>query len=262
MSDSPVLVLGSGHRTGSTLVQRLLTSHPDVMIWGEHGGVLRKLLEVTEWLEAWDWGAAEDGRQAFDAGGHDGWIANVMPEAETVREAARAYVRTLFETPAAANGRSRWGFKEVRMTREHAEKLHRLFAGLTAIHITRNPRSILVSLDAWERQGIWKRQATKNAVEHWVTINASFLEQTPEWALSVRYEDITADPDSFVRRVAELIGVPTAELDRSVFDRKVRGYSGAATLPLREWGELPRDLRGLLKPKRVREVAAAYGYEL
>ena len=30
---TPLLVLGAGQRCGSTLVQRLLCSHPDVMIW-------------------------------------------------------------------------------------------------------------------------------------------------------------------------------------------------------------------------------------
>jgi hypothetical protein len=32
--------------------------------------------------------------------------------------------------------------------------------------------------------------------------------------------------------------------------------------PLRAFDELPRGLRALLKPKRVRAVADAYGYDL
>jgi hypothetical protein len=60
-----------------------------------------------------------------------------------------------------------------------------------------------------------------------------------------------------------VVGLPAAQLDRSVFDRKVRGFSTGVEMPaLREWDELPRNLRALLKPKRIREVAAAYGYSL
>jgi hypothetical protein len=262
--DSPILVLGSGHRTGSTLVQRLLTSHPHVMIWGEHRGFVPQLLEMTYDLSQWDWGAAAGGRQAFEEGGHDGWIANIMPGDEAVNEAARAYLRALFEAPAVAAGRPRWGFKEVRYTRAHAESLRELFPGLRAIHVTRDPRKMLISLDSWERGGdFWTREYSGRAVNHWVTINESFLEERPPWALSVRYEDITEDPDPFIEQVAALIDVPVGELDRSVFEHKVRGHKADTELPpLREWEALPRSMRGLLKPKRVRAVAEAYGYDL
>jgi hypothetical protein len=261
-STAPILVLGSGHRTGSTLVQRLLTSHPDIMIWGEHLGFLRTLLDMTATLEEWDWGAAEGGRRAFDEGGHDGWIANMMPGRESAQEAARAYVRALFEQPAIAGGRTRWGLKEVRYTRVHAAGLQRLFEGLRAIHVTRDPRKMLMSLDSWERRGdFWTREYTARAIGHWVDVNRSFLDERPDWALSVRYEDITADPAAFVASVAELIGVEEGSLDRGVFDKKVRGFDDNMPSP-RGWDELPRDLRKLLKDKRVREIADAYGYDL
>jgi hypothetical protein len=261
-ADSPILVLGSGHRTGSTLVQRLLISHPEVMIWGEHGGFLRKLLEITDSLEWWATGAGAEGSRELDAGGHDGWIANAMPGPEVAQGAARAFVRALFEQPASARGRSRWGFKEVRMTQEHAGKLRRLFAGLTVIHITRDPRRMLSSLDSWERMETWwPRRLTEEAVEFWVTINESFLAR-PDWVLSVRYEDVVEDPDRFIAAVAAITGLSASAFDRSVFDRKVRGFTEAAVPATRRWEELPRSLRGLVKTRAVREVAAAYGYEL
>src|SRR5262249_17333128 len=41
----PIFVLSSG-RSGSTLVQRILNSYPDITIWGEHGGFLKETAEA------------------------------------------------------------------------------------------------------------------------------------------------------------------------------------------------------------------------
>jgi hypothetical protein len=41
----PLFVLGQ-HRSGSTLLQRILNCHPSLVIWGEEAGVLNKLAEM------------------------------------------------------------------------------------------------------------------------------------------------------------------------------------------------------------------------
>jgi hypothetical protein len=40
MMKPPIFILSSG-RSGSTLIQRVLNSYPDITIWGEHGGFLK-----------------------------------------------------------------------------------------------------------------------------------------------------------------------------------------------------------------------------
>src|SRR3954451_24043931 len=113
-AEAPILVLGSGQRCGSTLVQRLLTSHEGILIWGEHGGHLRDLLTMHGTLRLWDEHVSASSRDAFEAGGYDSWMANLLPGPEPLRDAARAYMLALFAAPAAARDRPRWGFKEVR----------------------------------------------------------------------------------------------------------------------------------------------------
>ena len=49
----PLLVLAAGQRCGSTLVQRLLCSHPRVRVWGEHVGQLRQVLTARQRLNLW-----------------------------------------------------------------------------------------------------------------------------------------------------------------------------------------------------------------
>ncbi len=42
MQTTPLFLLGTG-RSGTTLIQRFLNSHPDIMLWGEHQGFLEDL---------------------------------------------------------------------------------------------------------------------------------------------------------------------------------------------------------------------------
>lgn len=261
--ESPVLVLGSGQRCGSTLVQRLLGSHPEIMVWGEQGGALRGLLSMQRALEHWDAQLAAPARAAYDADGVDGWIANLLPGGEALRDAARAYLLTLFQAPAAERGKPRWGFKEVRFGSREAGEIRRLFPGVRVIHITRDPRDVLVSLDGWERAGSdWRREYTHVAVGDWVKVNESFREAGPcDWVLSCRYEDVLAAPGDFVRAVADLLDTEPGRFDLSVFDRRVRDY-GDSRARLRRWDDLPQELHALLDDPQVRAQAAAYGYDL
>src|SRR5206468_701323 len=71
----PVLVFGSGHRCGSTLIQRLLTSHPSMLIWGEHGGHVCEILRASAKLRHFDDMTGEPARGQFEEASHQGWIA-------------------------------------------------------------------------------------------------------------------------------------------------------------------------------------------
>lgn len=260
-AEAPVLVLGSGQRCGSTLVQRLLTSHDGVMIWGEHGGHLKDLLAMHQVLMLWDEHVAEEGRRAYGEGGHDSWMANVLPGRQPLLDAARAYLLTLFHAPAATQGRPRWGFKEVRFGFAEAAALRELFPGLVVVHLTRDPRDVLISLDVWERElDGWPREYTELAVAHWTDVTRSFLEAGEQpWVLSRRYEEVIARPARFTEEVARLLQTDPGRFDASVFGRKIHGATNHER-KLQRYSKLPKDLRALLDAPPVREVARAAGY--
>ena len=264
-SAGPILVLASGQRCGSTLVQRLLSSHPEVLVWGENGGHLGDVLRESRALQLWDWGVSRPARDVYEEEGHQSWMANLLPPPETVADAARAYLDTLFAAPAAARGRPRWGLKEVRFGLEDAEGIRELHPETRVVHLTRDPRKVLVSLAAWEeQQGWWRRSFTLRALDRWREVNASFLDhrEDSDWVLSRRLEDIVADPDRFTDEVAPFFGLDPAALDRSVFDRQIHGYPGGKRGELKTFDALAPDLRALLDDPEMRTLAAAYGYEL
>jgi hypothetical protein len=263
-SAAPIIVLGAGHRCGSTLIQRLLSSHPDVMIWGEHYGQLHELLAIGANLRGWSDTLGRRARDMFRGDRHQSFMANLMPEAEHVDDALRVFVRRLFADPAAEIGRPIWGFKEVRYGRPEADDLARLFPGLAIIYVIRDPRDILRSLDEWEHAGGWDRSMTEYSLACWHRIAASFLTAAPAGELPMlrlRYEDVVAAPRAATAAIAGHTGLDPTRFDAEVFERRIPG-GGRAQRTIRPWTDLPASLRALLASDGTREVAAAYGYHL
>jgi Sulfotransferase family len=264
--NAPLLILAAGQRCGSTLVQRLLSSHPEVLIWGEHAGQLRELLAVGEHLSGWSAEHGEPGRLGYARSGHQSFMANLTPESVHIDDAVRAFLEVLFAKPAADAGRPVWGFKEVRYGFAEAAAVQKLFPDCRVVHIVRNPRDILRSLEVWER-GEWPRSDTELAIEDWVRVGASFWApeaELPAWVLRMRYEDLIADPESWRVRIAEYCGLAPELLDARVFDRRIHavGLGGRVRRSILDFAELPASMRALLDSDEVRRVATACGYPL
>jgi hypothetical protein len=265
----PLLVLGAGQRCGSTLVQRLLCSHPEVMIWGEHVGQLRPVLSAIGELRRWTESHGALARDELVANGYQGFIANLTPHRACIDDAGRAFIETLFATPARQQDRPIWGFKEVRYGLSEVLLLHELFPRLRAIQVVRDPRGVLCSLEDWERHPGWTRSDTQTALRYWVTVAASFIGTAAQphlrsLILTVRYEDLIADPRGWSAAIAEHCELDAQEFDDTVFDHRVHdsGRYGPLDRQLHEWSQVPASLRALAGDGDVARVASAYGYEL
>jgi sulfotransferase family protein len=265
---APVLILAAGQRCGSTLIQRLLSSHPEVLIWGEHAGQLRQILAVSRRLHEWTAEHGQAGRLGYERAGHQSFMANLTPEAVHIDEAARAFTEALFARPAQSAGRPVWGFKEVRYGLAEAVALRELFPDCRVVHIVRDPRDVLRSLDVWERAGSgWPRSDTEVVVGDWTRVAGSFWSgpaDLPPWVLRVRYEDLTSDPMRWCARIGEHCGLETDLFDTTVFDKRIHavGLRGRTRRDIRDWADLPASMRALLDDDEVRAVGAACGYDL
>jgi hypothetical protein len=268
MTKSPVLVFAAGQRCGSTLVQRLLSSHPDVLIWGEHAGQLRPVIAAMSRLRVWSNEDGMEARAAFEHDGYQSFMANLTPESGRVDEALRQFLQALFAAPAAALGKSVWGLKEVRYGLPEARALHHLFPDAVVIHVVRDPRDVLRSLDVWEHQYTWwPRRSTESAVRDWHRVAESFLYSTADMSppvLRLRYEDLIAEPAMAMEMIGAHTSLDPAKFDRDVFARKIHitGPDGERARMIPDWGSLSPPLRALLDDDDLRMVAAACGYEL
>ncbi len=265
----PLLVLAAGQRCGSTLIQRLLCSHPQVLIWGEHVGQLRPVLAASQRLLRWTESSGAAGRAEHVTYGHQGFIANLTPERGHIDAACVAFVETLFAVPAREAGRPIWGFKEIHYGLADVLSLRRLFPDLRVIQLVRDPRDVLCSLDEWERHGGWSRARTEQSVRWWLEVASSFVpvDADPElrgYILPIRYEDLISFHHGWTGAIAEHCRLDGELLDESVFDQRVHtaGSRGRLNRELRRWSELEASMRALLDDDDIQMTASAYGYDL
>ncbi len=266
---APLLILAAGQRCGSTLIQRLLCSHPRVRIWGEHVGQLRPVLTAVRRLRLWAETNGRAGRNELAASGHQGFLANLTPECSHIDEACVSFIETLFAKPAHHVGRPIWGFKEVRYGLPDVLMLRELFPRLRVIQVVRDPRDVLRSLDEWERQPGWSRLNTELSLHNWLSVADSFITAGTDpylrsFILPVRYEDLVSFTDWWTKAIAEHCDLDADLLDKSVFDKWVHnvGRRGQADRTLREWSDLEPSLRALTDDENIQMVASTYGYDL
>ena len=250
-------------------MQRLLCSHPDAFIWGEHAGDLETMLTALEGVAAYSASiAGVAGRKDWAELATKGFIANLTPEPKVILSAFRSFLEGIFKDPPESAGKKVWGYKEVRHDLDFARKMQRVIPELRVILIIRDVRDILSSIDEWARMGRWSDNAAMELVRRWQRIARSALGSDPSSALPVltlRYEDYVLDPAQTIATVAEFTGLDPAGFDLSVFGRKVHthGDEGVKDRPLRKFSELPDFWQRLvLDDERLHWAGKQYGYAL
>jgi hypothetical protein len=232
MSDSkPVFVLSSSWRSGSTLLQRFITSTGEVLVWGETGGALSALADA---LAGWEQITADSTRR-FPGGiggkGEDAyrkfiaapkaehasqWIANLAPPYADILANVHGLFDTLYGQRAQSLGYPRYGIKETRCDLATARQLKTLFPDACFVFLVRNPFDVMLSLKRRKWMG---RQAGHSTLKyyavHWRTRSMQFRQA--DFGLTLRYEDFIADP-SLQNRVLEYLAIsarPPADFIRT-----------------------------------------------
>ena len=228
--ERPIFILATGWRCGSTLLQRLLCSHPDIHIWGENRGICTALQQLHQQLERLE-PLSELAAAEFAARGANGWIAMLNPSSDRFLAGVAALLECYFGEAVREMGKSRWGFKEVRHGAETVRFLNRVFPDASFLLLVRDPRACLASARATavpqQTKGLLAEVGEPGVfLEHWRAIASSFLDapEARRSAMTLRYEDIVAEPDSFVGRLADFLEVPASGFCREVFDVRRRGW--------------------------------------
>jgi hypothetical protein len=252
----PVFLLAAGGRTGSTLVQRLLISTGEIMVWGEHGGLLldamqRVVYGMREWIER------EKHWQDFLERRAKAWIPNINPPHEAFVAAARGALLRALAEPAAELGYPRWGFKEVRYNGSAIALLRMLFPDAIVVVLLRHPVAMLESI----KSAPWYKRVFDARPElflgDWAQLSTSLVRAAgePPGALVLRHEELAVDPQGFVRKLAQHVQVDAGRFDTSLLDTRERGMVGTPS-PLDE-GD-----RAALESPDVQRAASALGYRL
>jgi hypothetical protein len=254
----PVFIFAAGWRSGSTLLQRMLTSVEDIMIWGEAYSrsritdtLLSQFCSITM-----DYPPEYYGAHAFDRELDDQWIANIYPSFDHLIRAHRAFFTDLFAIPAQAMGRPRWGFKEVRLMSEHALYLKFLYPSSRFLFLYRNPIDaylsfrdhIKVDYAAWPDRPI---VSARDFGTLWCEMVADFSEHHKAVdGMLIRYEDLLLDP-SVHRELccyleANIRPVDTFDVIKGRCKRGPLKKRAAKSVPSRDISVLKRQVTPLL----------------
>jgi hypothetical protein len=238
MQEQPVFLMSTG-RSGSTLVQRLLNCHPDLVMWGEHHGFLGGLGHTFNRL------FIEDGQNPFprEATGNPG-LAQLLPTlhdpsaevewanpytAEEFAGQLRGFISGYFGSRLPEG--VRWGFKEIRY-HQHGqfEMLRVLYPAGRFIFLRRNPLKVARSkLIAWSADGlgddaplaerIGSIRESIARIRRQYTIYGEFVQTFPEISMLVDFETLTAEPRVVVSQLLERLSLDPARYDWALAER-------------------------------------------
>ncbi len=236
--EGPVFLISTG-RSGSTLVQRLLNCHPDLVMWGEHHGFLAGLGHTFNRM------FIEGGENPFPraATGNPG-PAQLLPTlhdptaelewanpytAEEFAGQLRDFISGYFggKLPPGV----RWGFKEIRY-HQHGqyEMLRLLYPAGRFIFLRRNPLKVARSkLLAWSADGLGDDVPLSDRVgsikdsiaeiRRQFTIHGEFVTTFPDISTMVDYESLVGDPRAVVSQLLEHLSLDPAKYDWALAER-------------------------------------------
>lgn len=201
--NAPVFVLSAGWRSGSTLLQRMITASGKVLVWGEAGGALDNFADALEkylqmlgpggkLFKHGPGGNGEEQYVQFKSSGKDAvhkWIACLNPPLDYFLQAFRMWMDTVYARPAAELGYGNWGIKEVQSGTVAANFLRQLYPDARFVFLVRNPIDCLTSI---KRRNWLGHHGTADPVtyygNHWTRLAREFREAN--FGYLVRYEDL------------------------------------------------------------------------
>lgn len=225
-NEKPIFIFSAGWRSGSTLLQRLIMSRGQAIVWGEPLGDTAVIARLAQGLEIINnkWPPANffpTTTQASELSGE--WIANLTPAIRHLREAHRAFFLTwLRDTAAGDYDVKRWGLKEVRLTMDHARYMHWLFPNAKFLFICRNPLDAFKSWKGNRWRSPWPGYYRNSAIafsRHWSRLVKGFLAGLHEvGGMFIRYEDLVGGRIDLERLAAylEFDGIDPSPLNQKI----------------------------------------------
>jgi hypothetical protein len=231
----PIFLLGTG-RCGSTLLQKILNSVDNVMIYGEHGGFLRQIAEayflnledkkIEKYIMSQNV-AGEDPTSVLESlKDPQLWTAWMnWYNRETVKKNFRDFTESFFN-PIALGQKVHWGFKEIRygLNDRVLEMLADLYPKGRFIFMVRNPADVVASkISARMSDGL------ETDVQSWVEQNTNFLgfyRLNKEKSRIVRYEDLIGSNSPQLEQLFDWLGFSLTDKQTNIIELTKPSYHG------------------------------------
>ena len=267
-------------RSGTTLLQRMLDSHPLLAVSNDshfipravedvpHGVDPELTPELVEWVRTY--------RRFYRLELSDETVDRAAASARTYAE----FVTALYSAYAAQRGKVAAGEKTPDYVR-CLPRLHDLFPWARSVHIIRDGRDVVLSTVEWAVGGkgpsklaLWEQEPVAVAALWWrwqVRTGRKDSASLPAGRYrEVRYEDLVTSPEETLSGVAGFLDLPDSPDMAAFHEGKTRSKPGLsakqawlpATTGLRQWQEhMPERERALVE-SLAGDLLEELGYEL
>lgn len=136
---APIFIVSYTGRGGSTLLQRILSSSPNVSIWGEPHGTLTAIFDYSmSMFEINRMEITTAGHDEYKKYGYKGWIANTPPKKLDLLKFTKEQMKNFFST----GGKKIWGIKAINWDSKFVTRMHSVFPEATFIFLHRNLKDV------------------------------------------------------------------------------------------------------------------------
>ena len=241
----PMLFVISSPRSGSTMLERMLESHSQIL-----GGPEPHILTPLAHLGVWDKVDRAPYDHVLAAESQKLFIERLPNKAQDYWDACRAYCDVLYGRLLRETGAA------ICLDKTPAYGLilpfvEKVFPDAQYIVLTRNPLAIFSSYANSFFDGDYQAAQSYNPIlNRYVPAIARFLRETKTKHIHVKYEDLVADPETWMARIYETAGVPfernTIEYGRDGDESRPKGlgdplgvqqHTRPSTASVAKWAE-------------------------
>lgn len=218
----PIFLVSSSGRSGSTLIQRLISSHDGIKILGEPQGALEEIFRHSiKMVEINHKGVVQTGQSEFDKFGYRGWIAN-LPAANITN--VKKYIKKQI-TQHFKQGISKvWGIKFIQLSSKSINRLHTLYPDATFIYLFRDIKEVGKSYN--KKRGWWKT----GTYDSWV-INSNrlldYIKALPSnmHSIILDFDRVIEDKQYLVNHLEDELNIKTGSLDKKILDVHISSFN-------------------------------------
>ena len=237
LSNCPVFAISTG-RSGSTLVQRVLNCHKDLVMWGEHYGFLNGLAGVYVQMSNPEQSIYP--RKPEDNMGVTKLLPTLQDPAAPLewtnpwslkefKPQIRQFIENYFAGRLEAG--QRWGFKEIRynslptlrMLKDLYPQGRFIFIQRDAQDVTRSKVFAFIKESKWSNYSDAEKskriENMLNDVNEHYRIYAKFMERNPGLGLVVNYEELVADPKAVTAQMLDHLNLDPERFDWDLGDQ-------------------------------------------
>ncbi len=224
-SCKPILITSPVKRSGSTLIQRLLCSSRNCLIYGDDCAMELNAMVNLFHLKSNQLSMREKRNQdvieAVLAGNTNQWLAHLMPPIpayiDNLKSSYFLFMKYLQEF-ALQHGRSIWGIKLAGWPGHQLELVRKYFPESKVIYIERDLESCMKSAKA---QSMMNTSEEAHFFCHTWQSNTSFYSKwkNENWFHSIDYDELIKNSNKVIQELSNFtnaIGIQTSVIDKKI----------------------------------------------